>query len=152
MLSDANKRWHEALDTSYQLFLESLTALELSLATRQRARFKILLTRHIEFEETHIEPLAKNWESNTLKLIQSDHLILERLLPKLNASLDTIRQADKPRTILVHQLNNFIKMRNVLEHHDIREMEYLYPLHDAQLDKTRCTTLANKMDKAREAL
>jgi hemerythrin-like domain-containing protein len=152
MLSDANKRWHDVLDTSYQAFLEALTALDLTLADDHWHSFKRSLSEHIEFEETHIEPLAKKWENNTLKLIQSDHLILKRLMPKLDRALAEIQKAGQPRTMLVQQLNNFIKMRNVLEHHDLREMEVLYPLLDAELEKKQCDTLANKMDEARQAL
>jgi len=151
-LADANQRWHLVLDTSYQSFLESLTALELDLARQQWALFKRCLSNHIEFEQTNIEPLAVAWESNTLKLIQSDHLILNRLLPRLETAFDLIAQADSARAELVRQLDGFIKMRNVLEHHDLREMEYLYPLLDQQLSNTRIQTLSKSMDRAREAL
>lgn len=152
MLSAANKRWHDELDVGYQVFLEALTALDSKLADAQWRSFKHSLEQHIDFEETHIEPLVKTWETNTLKLIQSDHLILKRLQPKLDHALAEIQTADQPRTMLVKRLNNFIKMRNVLEHHDLREMEVLYPLLDKQLDKTQCAKLAKEMDEAREAL
>ncbi len=151
-LADANQRWHLILDTSYQSFLESLTALELDLARQQWVLFKRFLGDHIEFEQANIEPLAADWESNTLKLIQSDHLILNRLLPRLDTAFELIVQTDSARAELVRQLDGFIKMRNVLEHHDLREMEYLYPLLDEQLESTRIQLLADSMDQAREAL
>lgn len=152
MLSDANKRWHDALDASYQAFLEALTALNFTAANDHWHSFKHALAKHIEFEEAHIEPLVKKWENNTLKLIQSDHLILNRLMPKLDHALGEIRKADQPRTKLVKLLNDFIKMRNVLEHHDLREMEVLYPLLDTELEKKQCCALESKMDEARKAL
>ncbi len=151
-LADANQRWHLILDTSYQSFLESLTALELDLARRQWVLFKRFLNDHIEFEQANIEPLAADWESNTLKLIQSDHLILNRLLPRLDTAFELIVQTDSARAELVRQLDSFTKMRNVLEHHDLREMEYLYPLLDEQLDQIQVQKLAHSMDQAREAL
>ncbi|MCP4009103.1 MAG: hypothetical protein GY726_06260, partial [Proteobacteria bacterium] len=140
------------LDTSYQSFLESLTALELDLARQQWVLFKRFLNDHIEFEQANIEPLAAGWESNTLKLIQSDHLILNRLLPRLDTAIELIVQTDSARAELVRQLDGFIKMRNVLEHHDLREMEYLYPLLDEQLERIQVQKLAHSMDQAREAL
>ncbi len=151
-LADANQRWHLVLDTSYQSFLESFTALELDLARQQWVLFKRFLSDHIEFEQANIEPLATDWESNTLKLIQSDHLILNRLLPRLNTAFELIVQTDSARAELVRQLDGFIKMRNVLEHHDLREMEYLYPLLDEQLERIQVQKLAHSMDQAREAL
>jgi len=151
-LSDANQRWHELLDASYQALLESLTALDFDLARQQWARFALCLSAHIEFEQDNIEPLAENWESNTLKLIQSDHLILNRLLPRLDKAFTQIECADNPRTELVRQLDSFIKMRNVLEHHDLREMENLYPLLDEQLSSEQIQALADSMDRARKTL
>lgn len=150
-LSEANQRWHSQLDTSYQAFLESLTALEFSLSRKQWSAFRQCLSAHIDFEQANIEPLASNWESNTLKLIQSDHVILNRLLPRLDKAFTQIEQAGAPRTELVRQLDAFIKMRNVLEHHDLREMENLYPLLDEQLDSDQVEALAANMDQARRA-
>lgn len=152
VLADANQRWHLLLEISYQAFLESLTALEFSLARHQWEEYKHCLSRHIDFEQENVEPLANAWENNTLKLIQSDHLILNRLLPRLDKALAQIEQADSTRGELVRQLDGFIKMRNVLEHHDLREMEYLYPLLDDQIDKNKRQKLASRMDLARMAL
>ena len=149
-LADANQRWHALLDSSYQALLESLTALEFELALAQWGEFAHSLTSHIKFEQDNIEPLAQDWESNTLKLIRSDHLILQRLLPRLDAALSRIQQADAPRAELVRSLDGFIKMRNVLEHHDLREMENLYPLLDEQLDKAKLRVLVESMDTARK--
>jgi hypothetical protein len=151
-LSEANQRWHSQLDFSYQAFLESLTALDFSLARSQWTNFESSLKAHIEFEHANIEPLTEYWEGNTLKLIQSDHLILNRLLPRLEAALTQIEDADAARTELVRQLDGFIKMRNVLEHHDLREMENLYPFLDEQLDSALAAKLANHMDTARKKL
>lgn len=152
MLSNANKRWHARLDSGYQSLLENLTALELERAGALCQAFQHDLISHIAFERAHIEPLTKKWENNTLKLIQSDHLILERLLPKLEQAISEIKAAQQPRSVLVKKLDIFIKMRNVLEHHDLREMEVLYPLLDQQLDRKLCAKLAKEMDDASEAL
>ncbi len=152
MLADANQRWHQVLDALYQTFLESLTALELNLARQNWEAFKRNLITHIGFEQTYIEPLTETWESSTLKLIQSDHLILNRLLPRLDKAFGLIEHADSPRTELVRQLDGFIKMRNVLEHHDLREMENLYPLLDEKIDSSQADELAKGMDAARTAL
>lgn len=152
MVSQANKRWHDELDASYHALLVALTALALPEADTHWAEFKRALITHIDFEQAHIEPLATDIENNTLKLIQSDHLILKRLIPKIEQAMDAIRAATHSRDALVRHLDIFMKMRNVLAHHDMREMENLYPVIDANLDKTQRTTLARKMDKARESL
>lgn len=151
-LSEANQRWHQFLDDGYQGFLESLTALELATARHQWQQFKQSLSTHIEFEQQHIEPLAQDWEDNIHKLIQADHRILNRLMPRLDKALDTIEQSAKPRSQLVHSLDSFIKMRNVLVHHDQREMEYLYPMLDQKLDIKQTLKLAEAMDTQRASL
>ena len=152
MLANANQRWHQVLDALYQTFLESLTALEFDRARQHWEAFGHNLITHIDFEQTHIEPLTEAWENNTLKLIQSDHLILNRLLPRLDKAFGLIEQAGSPRTELVRQLDGFIKMRNVLEHHDLRETENLYPLLDEKIDRSQAEELADGMDAARAAL
>jgi len=151
-LSQANQRWHQNLDTLYQAFLEKLTALELAAAGQQWVQFKRSLSAHIEFEELHIDSLAQGMEDNIQKLIQSDHLILNRLMPRLDATLENIAQSDQTRAELVRSLDGFIKMRNVLVHHDLREMEQLYPVLDQQLSKTEADKLIRAMDSARLAL
>ncbi len=151
-LLEANQRWHSLLDASYQAFLESLTALDLSLARKQWLSFETSLKAHIDFEQAIIEPLTKDWEGNTLKLIQSDHLILNRLLPRLETTLAQIERADATRTELVRKLDAFIKLRNVLQHHDLREQENLYPLLDEQLDDDHIQALSEHMDQARKTL
>ena len=148
VLLQANQRWHAQLDRSYQVFLESLTALDLEQARQQWSEFRTSLLHHIEFEQSHIEPLAKNWQDNTLKLIQADHLILVRLLPRLETALERIEHASAPRSELVNQLDTFIKLRNVLEHHDQRENEMLYPVLEDQLDQKARITLATQMNEA----
>jgi len=144
-LSRANQVWHQNLDDNYQQFLEALTALELPMAQRYWQQFKQSLSQHIEFEQAHIEPLAEPWDQNIHKLIQSDHLILDRLMPRLDCALEQIDRAENPRAELVRSLDGFIKMRNVLVHHDLREMEQLYPQLDQQLSPEQAGALAESM-------
>lgn len=148
-LSQANQRWHQNIDALYQTFLEELTALNLPAAGQHWAGFKDSLSAHIEFEERHIEPLAENLDDNIQKLIQSDHLILNRLMPRLDTAIEAITQSDEPRTELVRSLDGFIKMRNVLIHHDLREMEQLYSVLDQQLSKAEADKLSRAMDEIR---
>ena len=152
MLADANKHWHKALDNHYFEFLQTLTELKLDLANAHWQNYKLCLKSHIEFEENFIEPLDLDWPENTLKFIQSDHLILNRITPKIDSALNKIQIASAPRAALVEALDIFIKMRNVLQHHDIREIEQLYPLIERQLDKDKCHSLAEKMNRARKQL
>lgn len=152
MLADANKHWHKALDDHYFEFLQSLTELKLDLANSHWQNYRLSLKLHIEFEEKHIEPLAIDWPENTLKLIQADHLILKRLAPKIDSALTNIQNANSPRAALVEALDIFIKMRNVLQHHDYREVEQLYPIIEKQLDSDQIHSLSEKMNHTRSQL
>ena len=151
LLSSSNQRCHRLLDRQYQDFLESLTALELEQAFACWQRFRNSLSKHIEFEETHVEPLTEAWEASTLTLIRADHSILKRLLPRLHQAFETIAGAPAPRSELVRQLDEFIKLRNVLQHHDLRENEHLYPLLEKQLTAERLRELAQAMDAATDS-
>ena len=152
LLSSCNQRWHRLLDKQYQEFLESLTALEFERAFDRWLAFRKSLSTHIEFEEIHIEPLTEAWEENTLTLIRADHMILKRLLPRLHQAFEAIAAAPTPRAELVRQLDGFIKLRNVLEHHDLRENEMLYSQLDKALDQSALNNLAGQMDTALEKL
>lgn len=152
MLQQANQRWHQLLEVQYQSLLEALTELELILTRSLWSSFRNSLLEHLDFEQKHIEPLADTWENNTLKLIRADHLILSRLLPRLETAIERIEASSAPRTELVIQLDTFIKLRNVLTHHDERENLLLYPLLDQQLSSESQQVLAAKMDAARQRM
>lgn len=151
-LSQANQIWHRTLDEGYQHFLEALTALQIEEAQQQLQAFNHSLARHIQFEQKHIEPLAMPWGDNTLKLIQADHLILSRLQPRLEKAFASIAQSEAARSELVRQLDQFIKMRNVLEHHDVRESETLYARLEQQLSARENQQLAANMERTRNIL
>ncbi len=151
-LSRANQQWHDHLDQCYQAFLETLTALDLASAQAHWQSFKDSLLAHIDFEHQYIETLAAPLENNIQQLMKADHLILKRLIPKIDQTISDIENARSARAVLVERLDGLIKMRNVLSHHDEREKKYLYAILDEQLSKETAQSLAQQMTTAHEAL
>ena len=63
--------------------------------------------------------------------------------------LEARQQADEDEMVGLDQFERVvIKLRNVLEHHDQRENELLYPVLHEQLDQETTTQLATRMLQA----
>lgn len=152
-LEQTNARWHEVLEERYFGFLERLTALDLDRADKDFSRFRKLLTAHIDFEESAVEKLPEVSEllEERHRLIAADHLILRRLLDKTAARLAAIGKSRQPRTLLVRSLNDFLRLANVLEHHDQRERQEFYPPLVAKIGERKSERLAREMEAAMRA-
>ncbi|MEA3290878.1 MAG: hypothetical protein U9Q71_00980 [Pseudomonadota bacterium] len=153
-LEQTNARWHEVLEGRYFGFLERLTALELDRANEDFTRFRGLLTVHIDFEESTVETLPEVAElpEERHRLIAADHMILRRLLDKAAARLAAVGKSQQPRQLLVRNLNDFLRLANVLEHHDQRERQEFYPLLAARIGQRNCERLARGMEAAMRAV
>ncbi len=126
-LEQANIDWHTLLQKLFNQFLTHLTALDLDKADENWQRYKDTLLQHIAFEDQFVAPLAAEIEGNQQTLIAADHKILQRLITRIDPALAGLNQSGSPRQTMVEQLDGYLKMRNVLTHHDLREVHEYYP-------------------------
>lgn len=152
-LEAVNDRWHGILKEHYHGFLERLTALELAQAAAEFAAFRALLETHVDFEERIIDalPAARGVPVEKRRLVAADHLILRRLLKKVSEALTTVAAAAEPRRQLVRSLNEFLRLANVLAHHDLRERQEYYPRLAAGLTSGERRELGRQMESAMRA-
>ena len=145
-LEQANIDWHTQLEKGYTQFLIALTELNLDKAKQTWEAYKSSMQQHISFEDEHVIPLGEGLENNQPILIAADHKILQRLVTRIDPALEELRQSLTPRETLVDQLDGYLKMRNVLKHHDLREVQECYPALVSTQSKTNLNSLANKMN------
>lgn len=150
-LETVNRRWHESLAANYNAFLAALTALELARAEQAWHEFRVSLNAHLAFEDEHITPRCESLPDNAQTLITADHTILTRLSARIDTALADLQASDTPRTTLVDQLDGYLKLRNVLTHHDLRETEQIYPTLVAQLDAEKNQALGEAMQAEHDA-
>ena len=152
-LEAVNERWHGVLEACYYAFLERLTALELARAEAEFDAFRALLEAHVDFEEKVVDalPAAARVPEEKRRLVAADHLILRRLLRNVAAALEKVAASDEQRRVLVRSLDGFLRLANVLQHHDLRERQEYYPALVAGLASVERGELGKRMEAAMRA-
>jgi hypothetical protein len=139
-LTRENESIHERLEDALLSFYEALTALAFEDAGARWQGWKNDFRRHLAFEEVELMPrlgpLVVEHLPDNPKLhaqVDGDHTILERTIAKVDAALAALTETPDDRRALVRELDTFLLLRRVLEHHTLRETGHAYPLLDAHL-------------------
>ena len=143
MFVDTNARIHERIDHAYVDFLEWLIQCDLSRATASFESAKELLMEHMKAEEGTLCPafaeIHGEEHARLLKQIDGDHTILLRSLTKVERCLGDLKAQFEPaekeedgphvalRRAIVLEMDTWVRVRNVLEHHTVREQRDFYP-------------------------
>ena len=154
VLTTANARVHEEIEDALLSFLEGITALDDAHATAAWDRFLAAFERHARFEEAEIFPryedLGPRPRGQGLELFEADHVSLNKVIRAAVSAIAMIREAttDK-RRVMITQLGALLRVRNILEHHTLREERFLYPALEASLPHSAQATLATALTGAR---
>ena len=148
-LSQEYDHWHEVTSLRYQQFLQSVTALEISEAERHLRVFSKLLRAILQFSDFRLRELLDDAD-RSLELVKADHLILSKTLMMVEDALSDLQkienlQPDKLRSALVDRLDLLVRLNNILNKHQIRQVELLFPLFEAKLHTEEATSLASEM-------
>ena len=147
-LTEANQSVHAVHLEAYEQFLEAATEID---ETSMRPRFDTFvefLINHIEFENNEITPLARNvWPEGRaeIDLVDGDHHILLRTIHAVRRCVDEVVIANRPRRKLVRNLGVLNRMRDVLEHHTLRESNQIYPRLDERLSESEAAMLTRRL-------
>ena len=150
-LSQEYDHWHEVTRLRYQQFLQSVTALELNDAERHLRVFSKLLRAILEFSDFRLRELLDDSDLS-LELVRADHLILGKTLVMVEDALSDLQkienlQPEQLRSALVERLDLLVRLNNILNKHQIRQVELLFPLFEAKLPGEEATSLASKMNE-----
>ncbi len=147
-LKRINARIHDLQDQALLAFFSSISALDLPAAERDWERFSTALRVHMEMDQaevlTRYGALEKQLTGASVAVFVNDHDILGRALDNVDALMRTLRESDPDarRGILVKEFFALGRMRDVHEHHTLRETAILYPylgqrLAEADVDAVR---------------
>lgn|SRR5690606_23690992 len=135
-LTAANEVVHERLLADYDGFLEALTSLDLEAARIRLDAFERRLLPHMELEDGEVNERFRVLDGDPdaeLRRLAGDHAIIRRGLDKVRAALVALGGSPEPRRELVRRLGVFSRLRDVLEHHTVRESTRIYPRLDEVL-------------------
>ena len=149
-LTRANAQIHEAHDEALLVVIEQLTSLEIDAA---RAGFRQLhddMAEHLRREEAEghrrYALLGDHPRGAGPELFEADHVSQDKVTA---TCLDAIERLDVTSTALRRQgvlaLPLFYRLRNVLEHHTLREQRFLYPRLDEVLGEEAASAMATSL-------
>lgn len=127
-------------------FLEAATDLDLDDAPVLLEQFRADLEAHMEVEESAVLPaaVALDLDPVLLRQLDGDHRLLERCLGRVETVLGALAEEPAPRRALVRSLGTLNRLRELLEHHTLRE-EALYQALDRALEAQVRDRLASRL-------
>lgn len=157
-LHQAHVALHETFDGLCLALLEALMALDLEEAQTILGRLTAALTAHASVEEAevlaHWRPRPDPPRGASAELFERDHALLLGALAAARASLEALAapldsDAEPLSRRVARELGTFLRVRSVLEHHSERELRFLYPTLQAELDEGIRATLGDALEEAR---
>ena len=133
-LTEANNITHLRHEHTLDSVIIAMTELHFKHASQLLQSFADDLAHHMRIEETFVQPLIETTDNKLARQVEGDHKILLKSLKKCQAILKQLIEADYPnmRLLMVKNLDGFIRLRAVLEHHTIRETDLVYTYLDQQ--------------------
>lgn len=150
-LCELNRQIHDEHEEIRLDFLAALLVLDWSKARWHFDRFRRAFSEHVEREEAVVLPRLQSlletregpqekWDAH----LQGDHIILQRSLKRIDAALHELTDGGASHRDLAKELDTFVQLGRVLEHHHSREDRVIYP----HLDENLSTEEAGKIKKA----
>lgn len=141
---------HRALDAHLERHRIALMQLDLPVATRAFEAFAALLRDHLAREEQWILPRYEQCEmppGGALELFTGEHKKLLEFVRRFERALRTLNAEGPAHRKVLPLLDQQVTFKNLLEHHDARERNLLYPTLERSLTKDELRTLLAKLDE-----
>lgn len=136
---------HRELDEHFLRHQEALVALDIPAAREWLERHAAALCEHMSDEDEVLLPLylrAGEAPRGPSELFRGEHEKIRRLLQRFFQRLDELAAAPTRRGA-VELITEQALYKGLMEHHDLRERELLYPVLDRALpDEERARVLA----------
>jgi len=123
---------HGALDELFLQHQEALVALDVPRARALLERYERALLAHMRDEDELLLPLYERAGAaprGPAELFSGEHEKIKRQLARFFVRLDELAQAVSPRGV-VALITDQALYKGLMEHHDLRERELLYPTLD----------------------
>jgi hypothetical protein len=137
-LTRLNGEIHERLDEALLEIMERLTELDIAAAHTRWGAVRESLLAHRACEDGGVHQryaeLGERPRGAAPELFLTDHVTLERLAGVCEEVIVALGSPSSPlRRQVVLALPHFYRLRNLLEHHTLREQRFFYPALDEHL-------------------
>ena len=125
-----NSRIHLVIHELALEMLEAVTALDLDSADALLQQLQRAHHLHARAEEAEVLPryqqLGPFPRGAAPELVEADHWMVEKSLAAAERGIRALR-VRPVRRFLIEHLDAFLRVKHVLEHHDARERDHVYP-------------------------
>jgi iron-sulfur cluster repair protein YtfE (RIC family) len=149
-LKTVNESVHMQIDGDLLSVLERLTELDWAGLKTTWSRFEQRLLAHMELEERDVFPVYAAFSEfergGAPEIFEGDHASIMKVLNACREALEALEGVCRDeRREMVLRLGPFVRLRNVLEHHTLREEQMLYPRLDASLPQDKRQVLVERL-------
>ncbi|HXG53193.1 MAG TPA: hemerythrin domain-containing protein [candidate division Zixibacteria bacterium] len=136
---------HERIDDLFLSHQEALLCLDLDRAAEILVAYEAELLTHMGDEEEHLLPVyqgrAGKIPGGSVELFVGEHKKMKNFLAEFRQALPNLRgeQDSRLRRSVIALLDRQFMYKHLVEHHDLREQNVLYPVLD------RVTTEAERI-------
>lgn len=138
-LTALNERLHRELDEALVSVVLALVAGDLDETERRWHGLRARLDAHAAVEEEAVMPryrsLGDHPRGGGPELVEGDHRGLDKNVAACERALERLRAVEgDPRRAVVDELDTFLRVRRLLDHHTEREQRFVYPRLDEVLE------------------
>ena len=149
-LTQANAQIHQGHEEAILCVIERLTELDIEAARTGLGALSEDMTAHLAVEDasTHQRygALSDHPRGAAPELFEADHVSHRKVMSACVEAMGELNErAPDLRRQVVLILPLFYRLRNVLEHHTLREQRFLYPRLDAELDSAELEALVQRL-------
>jgi len=148
---------HQDLADGFFHHQEALLDRDFAAAAKHLDQYADMLTAHIRVEEEVVVPVFEtlqptlealriDFARGAAELYLTEHRKITDRLSTLGEQLARLQAASPEPRELIALLDRESHFKHMLEHHDLREREYLYPLLDEHLSEHERTDLWRRID------
>lgn len=124
---------HEALDGLFAAHQEALLDRDLARAARLLREFTAAIREHIVLEEDVLLPIyarAERMAGGDPQLYLAEHRKILQYLNRFQSLVDEMTQVTPEAHAIIEVLDEEVRFKDLMEHHDLRERNILYPVLD----------------------
>jgi hemerythrin-like domain-containing protein len=156
-ITASNARVHDAIARALETHRLDVMRCDAAAAARSWAAFASLLERHIADEDELIRPIHQAAceaepapRGGSVDIVDRDHDKLRRHLEEIGRQLAALTSRTEPAAFLA-LLDRQKVLVDLLEHHDLRETDLVYPRVDAAATPERGRRILARFDAAVDA-
>jgi hypothetical protein len=150
LLTTTNGAIHHGHEEALLSLIESLTSLDIPRAAASQRALDADLEAHLALEDAtshrRYAELGDHPRGAAPELFTADHVSLAKVMATCREALaDLVSPGENLRRRVVLALPTFYRLRNVLEHHTLREQRFLYPRLDEVLEADAVAAMARAL-------